>query len=156
LLAGDGVEQALEDTREAGRLEAPVALGELVEQTIAGDARVEAGEIEVESEEPCQRRARGSLGETRHVAACHDDLEPRRARGSDLGHRQFQGLAVDEQRTAVRPSVPRVDCVLLPSAERPDGEVESERGSRPKLEPTLRESPRMDGCPGRQRSFLAP
>jgi hypothetical protein len=52
LLAGDGVEQALEDTREAGRLEAPVALGELVEQTIAGDARVEAGEIEVESEEP--------------------------------------------------------------------------------------------------------
>jgi len=52
LLAGDGVEQALKDGREAGRLNASVPLGELIERTVAGGARVEAGEVQLEPEEP--------------------------------------------------------------------------------------------------------
>jgi hypothetical protein len=52
LLAGDGVEQALKDGREAGRLNASVPLGELVECAVAGGARVEAGEVQFEPEEP--------------------------------------------------------------------------------------------------------
>ena len=52
LLAGDRVQQALEDGREARRLEAPVAIGELAEQAVSGGASVEAGQVDVEPEKP--------------------------------------------------------------------------------------------------------
>ena len=105
LLARDSVEQALKDAREAGRLEAAVALGELSEQRVAGGTPVETRKVEVDPEQTRQRRARGSLGGTRRVAPCQDNLEPRCARCTDLRHRHFQGSAVEMQCTRyVRPS----------------------------------------------------
>jgi hypothetical protein len=42
------------------------------------------------------------------------------------------------QCTAVRSPIPGVDCVLVSSAQRPDGQIESERGPRTQLELTSR------------------
>ena len=128
--------------REAGRLETAVALGELVEHGVARGARVESqtGRCRVRAAEPTR-----SARQSRRNAACERPARATSSRGALAAPTcvtaTSRGAPSDEQRTAVRASIPSVGFVLGSSAERPDGQVESERGPRTQLEPTLLRTP---------------
>lgn len=58
LLAGDAVDERLEDGGEAWRLEATQAAGKLIEERVLGGQRCEPGEVDLETEQLVERSAR--------------------------------------------------------------------------------------------------
>ena len=54
LLAGHGVEKALEDCREARWFQAAVSLGEVVEHIVSSGPDVKGGQVDVEPEQPTE------------------------------------------------------------------------------------------------------
>lgn len=146
LLARDRVEQAFEQRREARRLQAPVALRQRAEGPVAGGARVEAGEVDLQTEQSGQRLGRGRLSRRRDTRAGERDSESRRIGAARLRHSDLDRPPLDHERATIRAPVPAVDRILLAPAQRPCGEVEPKR--RPRVQPkqSLRGGARSCRC----------
>ena len=130
LLAGDAVDQRLEDGGKARWLESTHARGERAEQRVGRGHRGELGEIDGQPEEPVQRAAREHLCMLIDGPAGEADRQARRVRRAILGHRERNRPAVDGHHALIRGCVPAVEGVVGAATQRPGREVEPKRRTR--------------------------
>ena len=128
LLTGDGIDQGLEDGREARWVEAPEALGQGKEAPVAPGQLVKAAQVRTQGQAALEQGPGLVLGLVARLLACHRELDKdrRAAAPVHLAGCQLGRLTPDHGDPAVPGPVPGVYLVVRSSPERPHGEVEPE------------------------------
>ena len=134
LLAGDAVDQCLEDGRKARGLEPPQTGGERAEQRVRRGHGGERREVDAQPEEPVERAARERLRGLIDAPAGEHDRQARRVWPSHLRHRQRDRRAVERHHALIRVRVPAIDRIVGAPAQRPGRQVEAKRSARVDLE----------------------
>ena len=135
LLAGNAVDQRLEDGRKAWWPESTHTLGERAEQRVRRGHCSELGEIDGQPEELVQCVAREYLRMPIDRPTGEADRQAWRAWRAILSHRQRDRPAVDGHRALIRGSVPAIEGVVGAATQCPRREVEPERRVRFDQEP---------------------
>ena len=130
LLAGDAVDQRLEDGGKAWWPESTHTLGERSEQRVRRGHCSELGEIDGQPEEPVQCVAREYLRMLIDRPTGEVDRQAWRVWRALLSYRQRDRPAVDGHHALIRGCVPAVEGVVGAATQCPDREVKPKRRTR--------------------------
>src|SRR5207253_6960467 len=123
LLAGDRVDEALEERWQSRRFHTTEARGERTEKRITVREAVERGEVDLDAENADQNRLRGVFGFPVEPRPRKRDGEPRRVGLSLLDDSDFDRAALKLEHALVGAPIPAVDSVMGPPAQRPSRQV---------------------------------
>jgi hypothetical protein len=127
LLAGERIDQCLEQGRESRWLQAAQASRQLAEARVASGRAIEVVEAPIEAEQTTECRDYRQSGGRREARAPYRHLQPRTLRWRDLHDFDVERALIDHQN-------PAIDGVDRPPPQRLNREVEAKRWHRLELE----------------------